>query len=116
MKDSSVYLRDIIERIERLQEYLDGMTESEFLASKLMRDAVERNLEVIGEAAGRVPEALRAQAPTIPWKRIVGLRNIVIHQYKGIDQAVIWDTASLKLPALKPSFEALLEIALSATP
>lgn len=104
-------MQDIIERIERLQEYLDGKTEKEYLASNMMRDAVERNLEVIGEAAGRVPEALRGQAPSIPSKRIVGLRNIVIHQYRGIDQAVIWDTARLKLPALKHAFEHLLDIA-----
>lgn len=116
MKDSSIYLQDIIDRIGRLQEYLDGKTESDFLASNLMRDAVERNLEVIGEAAGRIPEQLRVQAPGIPWKRIVGLRNIVIHQYRGIDQAVFWDTASVKLPKLKTNFEELLKITLSSSP
>ena len=108
MKDSSVYLQDLIERIERLEEYLSAVTEAEYLASNMMRDAVERNLEIIGEAAGRIPEALRFQAPAIPWKRIVGLRNIVIHQYRGIDQSVIWDTATRRLPALKSDFATLL--------
>ena len=66
MKDSSVYLQDIIERIERLQEYLSGLTEQEYMASNMMRDAVERNLEIIGEAAGRIPEGCASRRQTSP--------------------------------------------------
>lgn len=71
-------------------------------------DALERNLEVIGEAAKFIPEKLRLAAPAIPWEDVVGLRNILAHAYFGLEQDILWDIAENWLPPLKSACERLL--------
>ncbi|ABU58543.1 protein of unknown function DUF86 [Roseiflexus castenholzii DSM 13941] len=71
-------------------------------------DAVTRNLEIIGEAARQIPEPLRERYPLIPWRRVVGLRNIVIHQYFAVDPNIIWTIATQQLPELKPLLQTML--------
>ena len=66
-----------------------------------MRCCVIKNLEVIGEASKRIPAGIKNQIPTIEWKKIIGLRNILIHEYSGIDRDIIWDIIENKLPELK---------------
>ena len=68
-----------------------------------------RNLEVIGEAAKTVPEAIRLQHPEVDWKKIIGLRNILIHQYFGVDAELIWDIIQNKLPALEEQIRAMMK-------
>jgi len=99
-RDSEVYLKDIVEAAEKIRRYLAGMSWDDLAADSKTLDAVVRNLEVIGEAAKNVPEDVRVGCPEIEWKKIAGLRDILIHQYFGIDVEIIWDIVKNKLPAL----------------
>lgn len=100
-------IEDILESIWNIEEYTRGMTEDEFLTQKIVKDAVVRNLEIIGEAAKNIPDSVRKEHSQIEWKEIVGLRNIIIHQYFGVDYQVIWSIVEKELPSLK---EKLLQI------
>ena len=71
-------------------------------------DAVVRNLEVIGEAVKRIPDEMRQKQPAVDWKKIAGLRDILVHEYFGIDVEIIWDIAQNKLPSLEQSSRSLL--------
>ena len=74
-----------------------------------MVDAVIRNLEIIGEAAKNIPGEVREKHPEIFWKRMIGLRNITIHEYFGVDLNIIWEIISKNLPETKPKIEAMLK-------
>lgn len=108
-RDFKVYLEDILEAVRKIRSYTDGLSYETFCESSLVVDAVTRNLEIIGEAAKQVPDSIRAQAPEIPWKRIAGLRDILIHDYFGIDFEIIWDVVTEKLAALERAVSRLLE-------
>ncbi len=88
-RDYRLYLDDILEAIERIREYTTGMDYEALTRDRKTQDAVVRNLEVIGEAAGRIPESVLAAAPEIEWRKIIGIRNILIHEYFGISLPVI---------------------------
>ncbi len=74
----------------------------------MMRDAVVRNLEIIGEATKRLSQELRAESPQIPWRRIAGLRDIVIHQYDFVDYNEVWNVVEDDLPAFREALQAIL--------
>lgn len=96
-----IRLEDILEAIERLEASLAGLSYDEFERNHDKRDAAIRNLTVIGEAANHVPEEIQQTYSSIPWAKIVAMRNFVIHEYFGITLKVIWDTAVEALPDLK---------------
>jgi uncharacterized protein with HEPN domain len=100
-RDYKVYLDDILQAITKVREYTAGFSMVELAGDTKTFDAVVRNLEVIGEAAKGVPEAIRFQHPEVDWKRISGLRDILIHQYFGVDAQIIWDIIQNKLPTLE---------------
>ena len=106
MKDPRVYLVHILERIERIEQFTRNGRES-FLADRMVQDAVIRNFEVMGEAAKRVPDAYRREHPDISWRRIAGLRDVLIHDYEVVDLDQAWRVIDCDLPALKA---AILEI------
>jgi uncharacterized protein with HEPN domain len=106
-KDARVYLAQMLERILRIESYTwEG--ESSFLQNPLIQDAVIRNLEVIGEAAKRVPDEFRVQHPDIPWRALTGFRDVLIHQYEGVGLALVWSAVATSLPELRQAIEAVL--------
>lgn len=107
-RDVTFFLDDILEGIGAIEEYTRGLSGEEFARDRKTFDAVIRNLEVIGEACGNVPEAIREQYPEIPWRKIVGLRNVVIHHYFGVDPDTIWFIVRRQLPELKDGVETIL--------
>lgn len=100
-KDYTVFLKDILSSIDKIQTYVGDASFDEFVKDELRVDAVVRNLTIIGEAAGRIPAEARHKYQSIEWKKIVGLRNILMHAYSGIDPDILWDIVKNKLPVLK---------------
>lgn len=107
MKDERLYLVQMPECIERITSFVRPGREA-FFANRMMQDAVIRNFEIIGEAAKRVSEATRSRAPQIPWRRIAGFRDVLIHQYEGVDLDETWKRIVQDLPTLKRSLETLI--------
>jgi uncharacterized protein with HEPN domain len=108
-RDYKVYLDDILQAITRIQEYTAGLSPTAFAGDAKTFDAVVRNLELIGEAAKAVPEVIRSEHPEVDWKRISGLRDILIHQYFGVHAQIIWDIIKNKLPALEERIRAMVK-------
>lgn len=94
-------IADILEAIERCRRYvevLDGIVETELV--EMAEDAIERNLQVIGEAANHLPHEVTVAHPEIPWPQIRGFRNILVHQYFGVDIDIVRDVVETHLPPL----------------
>ena len=100
-RDPRMYVDDILEAIVQIREYTREMNLEGFSGDRKTQDAVVRNLEIIGEAAARLPEELKAMAPQIEWRKMVGLRNILAHEYFGVSIPVIWDVIVNKLGPLE---------------
>ncbi|MCU0320520.1 MAG: DUF86 domain-containing protein [Flavobacteriales bacterium] len=93
-----VLLQHIIEAIDMVLSYTDGMDMDAFLNSRLVQDACIRNFLVMGEAVKRLSEEVRSQHPDIPWKKIAGMRDKLVHDYLGIDKVALWLTIERVLP------------------
>ena len=107
-RDYKVFLEDILEAIGKIRRYTNGMSLQAFTADGKTFDAVIRNLEVIGEAVKQIPEDIRSQRPEVEWKRVGRLRDILIHQYFGVDAQIVWDVVQNKLVPLEQAIKALL--------
>lgn len=94
------YLSDMIGCAEKILAYTDGLDQARFVASTLHYDATVRNLELIGEAATHLPDAVRRANPQIPWRLIIATRNRLIHGYLGIDNDTLWSIIRDQVPAL----------------
>jgi uncharacterized protein with HEPN domain len=106
-KDPRVYLAQILERIERIERYAAGGRDA-FLAAPLVQDAVIRNFEVIGEAAKRIPVEYQAEHPQVPWRSLAAFRDVLIHQYEGVDLLQVWQVVERDLSPLKSAIVAIL--------
>ena len=111
MNDRSylMFLEDIIESIEKIDLYISELTYDAFIEDSKTVDAVVRNLEIIGEASKRIPDNLKENMKEVPWHRMAGLRNIIAHEYFGIELIIIWKIINDNLPEVKPSLEKLLK-------
>lgn len=107
-RDEGAYVEDMVEACARVIEYTSGLDAATLRADRKTIDAVVRNLEVLGEAAKRVSNTLRALAPGIPWREIAGMRDVLIHDYFGIDLDIVCDVAFVKVPSLYPALGDLL--------
>lgn len=107
-RDYKLYLGDLLEASERIQEYTKNMSLSDFERSNITIDAVVHNLEVIGEAARRLPPEIKARSPEVEWPKIVALRNILAHEYFGVNTKIIWDVVQNKLRRINDTCRKLL--------
>ena len=106
-KDPRVYLAHILECILKIERFTQ-VGRMVFLKDELVQDAVLRTFEVIGEAAKRLDDTYRADHPQIPWRAIAGLRDVLIHQYEGVNLQQVWNIVEKDLPGLKNSIKGLL--------
>jgi uncharacterized protein with HEPN domain len=106
-RDVALYLWDITTCAAKVIAYTQGIDFDSFLADNRTYDAVLRNLELIGEASKHVPESFRQQHPTIDWRRMAGLRDILAHAYFGVDDPILWDLIQHKIPALAEAMAGL---------
>lgn len=101
--------QDILQAIEKIQRFSKGMTLKQFKTNELVLDAVVRNLEIIGEASRSIPAAVRRLHSDIPWEDMNGMRNILIHEYFGVDIKIVWHTVKKSLPVLQKQLQQLVQ-------
>jgi len=100
-RDQRLFLQDIFESIEKIEDYTSNIGFEEFLSNGMVKDAVIRNFEIIGEASIHISGKLKSKYASIPWNKIKSMRNFVAHEYFGINYDVIWETIKKSLPDLK---------------
>jgi len=108
MKGDQLYLRHILDAMARIESYI-LVGRDVFMATTHWQDAVIRQLEIIGEATKRLSQDLRSQHHEIPWRRIAGLRDVLIHDYMGVDLSAVWEITQRELPVLKRGIWIILE-------
>jgi uncharacterized protein with HEPN domain len=101
-------IRDIIDAIDRVADYSEGIDEKTFIENSMIVDAVLRNFIVIGEAIRHVPAEIRDRHEEIPWLDVQDMRNIVVHEYFGVSLPIVWHTAIHDLPTLRDQLQPLL--------
>ena len=101
MKDDRLYLIHITECIERIESYVNRMNKETFMDSTLVQDAVLRNLQVMAESTQHLSEQVKQTQPKIDWYKVSGFRNILVHDYLGIDVEAVWNIVEKDIPVLK---------------
>ena len=99
-RDSTLLLEDILEACEKVARYVEDVSRDQLVAEEMRMDAVVRNIELLGEAASQLPGEVRQDMEQVPWREIIGMRNILIHAYFGIDPDIVWAVATEKVPQL----------------
>ena len=103
------YLQDILDAIADSQQFISGMTFTEFESDRKTIFAATRAVEIVGEAIKSIPQNIRDKYPEIPWKSFAGMRDKLIHQYFGVNLQVLWDTIQQDLPPLQTTISKILE-------
>ena len=108
-RDYRQWLEDILEGCGKILRFTAQMSLDEFVEDEKTYDAVVRNLEIIGEAAKNVPDDIRLRYPSIEWRKIAGLRDIIAHEYFGIDNDILWDIIQNKVGSLQEEVRKLMD-------
>ena len=108
IKDDNLYLGHILEAIGKAEKYIGPADYSQFTSNEVVADAVVRQLEIIGEACIKLSEGFRLKAPEIPFRDIIDMRNMLIHNYAGVNLRIVWETCQNNLPGLKCLIEKYL--------
>ncbi|WXG42979.1 MAG: DUF86 domain-containing protein [Promethearchaeati archaeon SRVP18_Atabeyarchaeia-1] len=107
-RDIKLFVKDIISAMDSIEKFVSGMTIDEIQKDDKTSSAVIRKFEIIGEATKHIPDALRIKHSEIPWSRMSGMRDRLVHAYLGIDYRLVWDAIKIDIPNLKPKFERIL--------
>ncbi|MDZ7699393.1 MAG: DUF86 domain-containing protein [Deltaproteobacteria bacterium] len=107
MERDQVYFLDILQAARLALSYVKGMTKEAFLADIQCQDSVVRRIEIIGEASRRISDQMKALHPSVPWKEMINMRNLMIHDYDDVDMEIVWDTVQQDLPSLVALIEPL---------
>ena len=100
-RDWGILLEDILEAIRKIEKYTKNLSRDDFIKNSMVADAVVRNLEIIGEASKNIPAEVQKNLPHIPWKKLSGIRNRIVHEYFGVDLSIIWFIIENELAQLK---------------
>ena len=109
-RDLDIFFKDILEAIGSIKEYTHGMGYEEFIQDKRTRDAVVRNLEIIGEASKNIPDETKEKYPEVNWKAITGMRDKFIHEYFGVSNPIVWETITGDIPVFEAQIKEISEI------
>lgn len=102
-RSNKIFIDDILESIDRIEQYIKGLSYEDFVEKQMVIDAVVRNLEIIGEASRNIGEDTKSKYADVPWNRMIGLRNIIAHGYFDVDLTIVWRIITKNLPETKPS-------------
>jgi len=108
-KEPKIFLQHIIESIEAIEDYVNGVSKKEFRQDQEKQDAIVRRIEIIGEAARNLPIDFRKKHPQVDWRAMAGMRDVVVHEYFGIDLNIVWNTVIQDLPRLKINILKIIE-------
>ncbi len=109
MRGYKLYLEDMLTAVRKIEKYTKNLSFNKLTKDDLVIDGAVRNLEIVGEAAKNIPALIKRKYPDIEWKKIAGLKDILAHEYFGIDLEILWDIIKNKLPALKKQVSRILK-------
>ncbi|GBE54558.1 hypothetical protein BMS3Bbin15_00715 [archaeon BMS3Bbin15] len=109
MKRNSVYLQHIIDAIQAIEKFIKDISRDQFLEDDMVKSAVIRKIEIIGEAVKNISEEMKRNYPEIPWKNIAGMRDKLIHGYFGVDEERVWEVTQKDLPLLKEQISEIIK-------
>jgi len=108
-REPKVYLNDILEALQKIKNYTEGLNFNKFSEDSRTQDATIRNFEIIGEATKKIPQKIKRKYPQIPWREMSGMRDKLIHEYFGVNRKVLWKTIKEDLPPLEPLIKKVLK-------
>lgn len=107
-KDNLVYVDDSLSAIKKINKFCKNVSKNDFMKNELLMDAVVRNLEIIGEASSKLTASFMKKHKEIEWRKIIGMRNRIIHAYDTVNFEIVWDVVQEDLPALKGKLEKIV--------